>query len=299
MDTHAGGPRLRELALFAGAGGGIWASRWFLGWRTIGYVEIDSYCQRVLQARIRDGHFDDAPIWDDIKSFDGKPWHGRVDVVTAGFPCQPFSVAGQKKGKDDERNLWPDTARVIREIRPRFVFLENVLGLLAGSHGYFGSILRELAEAGHDAEWTVLGADDVGAPHRRKRLWVLAYATSEGLEGGRREPRRWAEIESERSRPIVADAVGTGLERRQGIANDNGEERATIERSGGQRVTWWDADPAEGPVESRVDRVVDRLAFRCDRLRAIGNGQTSLVAARAWHELSRRMKCESGETEKS
>lgn len=121
--------RSRELSLFSGAGGGLLGTK-LLGWRPVCYVEKDPYCQRVLQARIRDGYLDDAPIWDDINTFDGRRWRGCVDIVTAGFPCQPFSMAGRRKGDSDERNLWPDTVRVIREVGPRVVLLENVAGLL-------------------------------------------------------------------------------------------------------------------------------------------------------------------------
>ena len=168
---------MRELALFAGAGGGILGGI-LLGWTTVCAVELDDYCQRVLKQRQEDGHLPRFPIHGDVKAFDGDEWSGRVDVITAGFPCQPFSVAGKQRGEADERNLWPETIRVIREVGPRFAFLENVPGLLA--HPYFGTILGELAEAGFNAEWTVLGADDCGAPHRRKRLWILAYANEIG-----------------------------------------------------------------------------------------------------------------------
>lgn len=172
MDLPSG---LREISLFSGAGGGLLASH-RLGWRTVCYVEKDSYCQQVIQARIRDGYLDDAPLWDDCATFDGIPWRGRCDVVSAGFPCQPFSVAGSGRAADDERNGWPATIRILREVGPRYAFLENVPGLLAPSHGYFGEILRDLAEAGYDARWQVLSAADVGAPHLRKRLWIVAHA---------------------------------------------------------------------------------------------------------------------------
>lgn len=171
---------MNELALFAGAGGGLLASRWLLNWRTVCAVEIDPYRQAVLLARQADGLLDPFPIWPDVRDFDGRPWRGIVDVVTAGFPCQPFSVAGRRRGADDERNRWPDTIRVLREVRPRFALLENVPGLLA--HEYVRTIFGDLAEAGFDAEWCVLGADDVGAPHRRKRLWILAHARRAGNE---------------------------------------------------------------------------------------------------------------------
>lgn len=167
---------MNELSLFSGAGGGLLGSK-LLGWRTVGYVEFEDYCQRVIAQRIEDGLLDEAPIFSDVLAFVSEGYaegyQGLVDVVTAGFPCTPFSVAGKRAGADDPRNMWPATIAVIRQVRPRFAFLENVPGLI--SSGYFDTILGDLAEAGYDAEWCVLGADDVGAPHRRKRLWILAH----------------------------------------------------------------------------------------------------------------------------
>jgi len=184
-----------ELSLFTGAGGGLLGSR-LLGWRTIGYVEKEPFCQKVIAQRIRDGFCDPAPIFSDVRAFIdhgyAASYSGMVDVVSAGFPCQPFSVAGKRRGGGDDRNMWPATKEVIRIIHPQYVFLENVPGLLGASNcdlgewdmdnspkdnlRYFGTILADLAEIGFDARWTVLGADDVGAPHRRKRLWVMAYS---------------------------------------------------------------------------------------------------------------------------
>ncbi len=161
--------------MFAGAGGGLLGTKYFLGWETIGYVEIDEYCCEVLQERISNGLLDPAPIFRDIRDFIGygfaKEYRGITDVITAGFPCQPFSVAGKAKGQEDERNLWPETIECIRIIRPRYALLENVPGLLADE--YIRRIYGDLAEAGYDARWCVLGADDVGAPHRRKRWWLI------------------------------------------------------------------------------------------------------------------------------
>ena len=166
---------MNELSLFSGAGGGLLGTK-LLGWRSVGYVENNTYCQQILAQRIEDGFLDEAPIFGDIDDFiesgAAKKYKGYVDVVTAGFPCQPFSVAGKKKGQDDERNKWPQTIQCIRDVGCRYALLENVPGLL--NSGYFPEILRSLAEAGFDARGTVLGADDVGAPHRRKRLWILA-----------------------------------------------------------------------------------------------------------------------------
>ena len=171
---------MKELSLFSGAGGGLLATKHLLGWETIGYVEIDEYCQAVLAQRIEDGYLDPAPIFGDIEQFiqEGyaEAYQGMVDVITAGFPCQPFSIAGERKGEGDKRNQWPNTIECLRIIRPKYAFLENVPGLL--SSGYAGQIFGDLAEAGYNARWCVLGADDVGAPHQRKRLWIVAYAST-------------------------------------------------------------------------------------------------------------------------
>jgi DNA (cytosine-5)-methyltransferase 1 len=147
---------------------------------TVAYIEWDRYCQRVIQARIGDGLLDDAPIWDDIKSFDGTQYRGLVDLVTAGFPCQPHSNAGLRKGADDDRNLWPDTLRIIREVAPRTgVLLENVPGILVGSPPYGGTVVGQLAEVGYDAEWRIISAADAGAPHLRNRWWLLAHPNAD------------------------------------------------------------------------------------------------------------------------
>jgi DNA (cytosine-5)-methyltransferase 1 len=201
--------------LFTGAGGGLLGSH-LLGWRPVGYVEIDEYCQRIIAQRITDGLLPEAPIFCDIKTFNGQgyaaSYKGVVDVITAGFLCQPFSVAGKRDGEHDARNLWPATVQTLRTIRPRHAYLENVPGLLSAGQRltliiiqkvrqldifgaadcesgagrivrhvlevaglrYFGRVLGDLAESGYDAKRGVLGADDVGANHKRKRLWIWA-----------------------------------------------------------------------------------------------------------------------------
>ena len=158
---------VNELALFAGIGGGLLGSR-LLGWRTICAVELDAYCREVLLRRQRDGVLDLCPIWGDVRTFDGRPWRGLVDIVTAGFPCQAFSHAGKQRGADDERNLWPETIRVVREVEPEWCLLENVPALI--SAGYLATVLGDLAASGFDAEWDLFSAAGVGAPHLRKRL---------------------------------------------------------------------------------------------------------------------------------
>lgn len=255
---------MNELALFAGAGGGLLATQHLLGHRTVCYVEIDAYCIEVLKARIRDGLLDDAPIWDDARTFDGRPWRGCVDLVTAGFPCQPFSVAGRRRGADDERNMWPETIRIIREVGPGWCLLENVPGLLA--HEYYGTILGDLAESGFDVRWKVLSAAEVGAPHRRDRLWIVAHASS----------NRW--LARDRRGTAGTSHVGYASGPPTDVHTTEGRPRDTV----GESSSWWDVEPVD------VDRVVDGVAHRVDRLRALGNGQVPLVAATAWRLLSGR-----------
>ena len=168
------GRQLHELALFAGGGGGVLGTK-LLEWRTVCYVEWEREAAGMLKARIKDGILDDSPIWSDAQTFEGRPWQGLVDVVTGGFPCQPFSTAGKRLGKDDPRNMWPATVRIIREVKPRWCLLENVPGII---DTYLGTILGDLAQAGYDAWWGVLSASAVGAPHLRERIWIVAHARS-------------------------------------------------------------------------------------------------------------------------
>ena len=177
------------LSLFTGAGGGDLAMQHLLGFRCRGYVEYEPYCQEVIKQRIADGVLDAAPIFGDIRAFVSEgyaeSYQGMVDLITGGFPCQPFSVAGKRRGEDDPRNMWPQTIEAIRIVRPRYCFLENVPGLLVS--GYFGTVLKDLHQARYDARWITLGADDVGAPHRRKRLWIMAESNMHGYSRPKRD----------------------------------------------------------------------------------------------------------------
>jgi len=162
---------MNELALFAGAGGGILGGH-LLGWRTVCAVEWEPYPASVLCARQNDGLLPPFPIWDDVQTFDGKPWRGIVDVVSGGFPCQDISAAGKGAGIDGERSgMWGEMARIIHEVRPRYVFVEN--SPMLTSRG-LGRVLGDLASMGFDARWGVLGAADVGANHQRDRIWIVA-----------------------------------------------------------------------------------------------------------------------------
>jgi len=311
---------VNELALFAGAGGGLLGTH-LLGWRPVCAVEIEPYCREILLRRQRDGVLPVFPIWDDVRTFDGRPWRGKVDVVTGGFPCQPFSVAGKGLGIDDPRNMWPDTIRVIREVGPRFCLLENVPGLLA--HAYFGTIVGQLSEAGYRVRWDVVSAAETGAPHRRDRLWILADAEAgRGVGGAVHDGNLTPTLEGGPTGGPIAGGAGSSDVADADTAGPQGRECGSVRERAGQRASgpggaWWDADPADvgdsaklgsqrpeyerighhlgalsgNPdrwgLESGLGRVAHGVAHRVDRLRAIGNGQVPAVVVRAWEELTR------------
>ena len=305
---------MNELALFAGAGGGILGGK-LLGWRTVCAVEFDPYARDVLVARQNDGSLEPFPIWDDVRTFDGKPWRGRVGVVSGGFPCQDISCAGTGAGLEGARSgLWREMARIVDEVRPRYVFVEN--SPMLTSRG-LGVVLGDLAELGFDARWGVLGADDAGAPHRRKRIWIVAHADHDGPSrhdgdcGGqgrhaaptgeacraRSAVLRHPDSDREPALPVdaevagvpgdVADAACGRRNRReaarepelpsqaeQGLFDGDGSTRGT-----GRYVGWWIAEPDVG-------RVAARMASGVDRLRCIGNGQVPACVALAWRTLT-------------
>ena len=170
------------LSLYSGIAGLELGISHVIPTRTVAYCEREVSCIRLLIKRAEEGLLDSAPIYSDVSTFpDSFP--EPVDIITAGCPCQPWSWANTSgvRGESDERNGWPDTIRIIREIRPSLVFLENVPNIL--NHGYFGTILGELAQTGYDAEWNCFTGADIGAPQIRKRLFILAYPDEERLEG--------------------------------------------------------------------------------------------------------------------
>lgn len=246
---------MRELSLFTGAGGGLLGTH-LLGWEPVGYVEWNEYCQQVIAARIRDGYLPVAPIFTDVREFvqsgAAREYRGIADVVTAGFPCQPFSIAGRQLGANDDRNMWPATIEVIRDVQPRSVLLENVRGLV--SCGYVGTVISGLAELGYVGQWGVLGADNSGACHERKRLWIVAHA----------------------DKARFPDIFGCSQVR-----------KVTRNRSsrGGR---WWHADPSEsrGQTQPAMGRVANGLAYGVDRLESLGNGQVPAVVRSAWELIA-------------
>lgn len=312
---------MRELHLFAGAGGGILAGL-SLGHTPVCAVEWEPYAQAVLVARQNDGTFPPFPIWDDVQNFDGKPWRGIVDVVCGGFPCQDISVAGNGAGIDGERSgMWGHMARIIGEVRPRYVLVENSPALVTRG---LGRVLGDLAAMGFDARWGVLGAASLGALHKRERIWIVANAKLRGVQERRRACNPLSNAEQPcgvsgdepqssqlKTREILADANGMRqlqpqgcLSNQRGRLGDSSENmahshslqglesesqprehrRQTGLLSGERGFPAWPADPADAP-ESGLVRVVDGMAHRSHRIKAIGNGQVPRVAAAAFAML--------------
>ena len=242
---------MNELALFAGAGGGILGGK-LLGWRTVCAVEWDSYAASVLVARQNDGILEPFPVWDDVRTFDGKPWQGLVDVVSGGFPCQDLSTQAAVHhgidGLDGERSgLWTEFARILGEVRPSYALIENspILALRG-----LDRVLCDLAKMGYDASWGCIGADSAGLDHKRERIWIVAHRAGDGLEG-----RNDGDAEGSRR---LTDGPVAGLRQDQVRIN-------------------LPAPDAFGAANG--------LAARMDRTRCVGNGQVPAVAALAWETL--------------
>jgi DNA (cytosine-5)-methyltransferase 1 len=309
---------LHELALFAGAGGGILGGH-LLGWRTVCAVEWEQYPASVLCARQNDGILPPFPIWDDVQTFDGKPWRGIVDVVSGGFPCQDISSAGKGAGIDGERSsMWKHMARIIGEVRPQYVFVENSPMLTTRG---LGVVLADLSKMGFDAKWGVVSAADVGANHQRERIWIRAEQRnffSHTKHNG--DGRRQQQSESLEEKDVVnTQSCGGGRitgefqaqneqqttkrQERRFWQSDNASEMAYTSstrlqrlwdtRSNGesiskQRFSWGGFDSGSNSwweVEPNISRVANGVAARVDRLKAIGNGQVPLCAATAWELL--------------
>ncbi len=301
---------MNELALFAGAGGGVLAS-YLLGCRTVCAVERDAYAAQVLAQRQNDGILEAFPIWSDITSFDGKPWRGIVDVISGGFPCQDISSAGKGAGIEGERSgLWSEMARIIGEVRPRYVFVENSPMLV--SRG-LTRVVSDLAKMGYDAQWARFSASNFGAPHIRDRIWIVGYSRSERFNTGRENngqyDRSFTSSTNKYSRTL-ANSQSIGWEQ-AGESEQSSKERFSrccresanpdcfneqrfitcffdqegrkeqgkrSSRSSCNELTWWEVEPELG-------RVADGVANRVDRLKAIGNGQVPVVARSAYEYL--------------
>ena len=219
---------MNELALFSGGGGGVLGGN-LLGWHTKCAVEINAYARSVLLARQRDGCLTPFPIWDNVETFAGEPWRGSIDIITGGFPCVDVSHFGSRserlgiKGK--RSGLWSQMARIVQEVGPSFVFIENTPQI---RYRGLDIVLQDLAEMGFDCAWDIFSAKEFGAPHERKRLWCLArnpdspYACKvEKVQSEDSESIRdsWWTKERESRIPRMADGVANRLDRFYVIGN--------------------------------------------------------------------------------
>lgn len=261
---------MKHLDLFAGIGGFSLAARW-MGWNTVAWVEINKYCQQVLKK-----NFPEAKGYGDIKEFNGTEYRGTTDIITGGFPCQPFSVAGKRKGKEDNRYLWPQMLRVIKEVRPSFIVGENVTGIIGMA---LEDVLASLEAEGYYTETFIIPACGVGAPHRRDRVWIVAYSD---ILGSKRWSKLcdWKNKDKEIRSNLLQQINGSGNKRiatnpdfqslEVGQLKSNGEEQQTTIGSNNR----WEIWPTQSGICGRDDGIPNRV----DRIKALGNAIVPQVA---------------------
>ena len=320
-------PAINIISVCSGAGGldlGVGNAIRLLGFepRTVAYVEREAFACAVLAERMEAGDLDVAPIWTDLASFSGRWFSGYCGMVIAGLPCQPYSVAGKKLGADDERYLWPAFFDLLQTVRPAVVFLENVTGLLR----FFEPIGQRLCAMGYEIEAGIFSAAEVGAPHRRERLFVLAH--SDGFRRDSRWQRQQGIPASADAGKPMADACGKRWGGRDHgyDAQDEGEIQAPGSRcamgdTAGEIPVWppapgdrdgWGRVVAMRPdlapaVDGKLNpRFVEWLmglpvgwteipgASRIDRLRALGNAVIPATAELAFRALWEQASWENG-----
>ncbi len=269
---------MRHGSLFSGIGGFDLASEW-MGWDNVFQVEIDDYCQKVLAK-----NFPNVKRYGDIKEFKGQL--GSVDILTGGFPCQPFSQAGKRKGKSDDRYLWPEYLRVIREIKPTYVVGENVAGLISMEDGKtLDGIFLDLEGEGYEIESFIIPACGVGAWHRRDRIWIIAYHSSIGRMD------RESNKESMDGREQAFNEITSSGESREDVSNTNGTRCKTRQRGQESRIGRWimerDAENRRyWQSEPAVGRVADGIPKRVDRLKGLGNAIVPQIAYELFKAIS-------------
>jgi len=213
---------MRHGSLFTGIGGFDLAAEW-MGWENVFQVEWDGFCQKVLAK-----NFPNVKRYGDIKEFDGTKYRGLIDIISGGFPCQPFSHAGKRKGKSDDRYLWPEMLRVIREIKPSFIVGENVGGLISMENGKtLDKILFDLGNEGYATEQFIIPACATGAWHRRDRIWIFAYSINSTDRTNRGQGREEEVIQGKyREKGLSREFSGTGEQIH--VTNSNGTRGTRI-----------------------------------------------------------------------
>jgi DNA (cytosine-5)-methyltransferase 1 len=260
---------MRHGSLFSGIGGFDLAAEW-MGWENVFQVEWDSFCQKVLT-----NNFPNVKRYGNIKEFDGTKYRGLIDIISGGFPCQPYSMAGKRKGKEDERHLWPEMLRAIREIQPNWIVGENVPGIINWSGGLvFHEVQTDLEAEGYEVFPVILPAISVNAPHKRERIWFIASSVS------RRKRELLPIIERNNAQEIGCEN-SCGFEKSfgSGITSDTEKQRLqignakplqdtthrTIERH--NSISGWEDFPTQSPICGRNDGISKRV----DRIKSLGN----------------------------
>lgn len=276
--------------------------------RPVCYLEIEAYVQALLVKEIEEGRMAPAPIWTDLKTFDASSFRGKVDGVTCGYPCQPFSAAGKRLGEKDPRHLWLKIREHINTIGARWVFAENVYGHLSLG---LPTVFSDLEEDGYRVEAGIFSAEEVGAPHQRKRVFILGYSEHDRLPGSK--IRRGSEKNCNRSQkgkktPEQPERT-SGRENLQNLSGTKlahtssgqpGEQKTGHGRegtSGGSEESLFPARPNQNQyeweplrtIESGLGRSPNGSDHRIDRLRLLGNGVVPQTAELAWKTLWRKM----------
>lgn len=269
-------------SLFSGIGGFGLAAAW-AGWTNVFNCEIDPFCRRVLKY-----HFPESEHYEDIRTTDFTIWRDRVDVLTGGFPCQPFSVAGKRKGTADDRYLWPAMLGVIRSVQPRWVVGENVYGIVNWSQGLvFEQVCTDLEAAGYEVQAYLIPAAGVGAPHLRYRTWFVAHRTDARIETVRERKNRVHAAGS------TFDADGQRCYKFQpSTQSSQAEERSRPRRHDFASVSNWEGFPTESPIcgpDDGLSAGLDGITFPAwcrESIKAYGNAIVPQVALRIFETIN-------------
>ena len=279
---------MKHIGLFEGIGG-FSLSAQLVGWETIAWCEWDAFCQTVLKY-----HFPHATPHSDIRTTDFTGYHGKIDILTGGFPCQPYSTAGKRKGTDDERHLWPEMRRAIREISPRWVVGENVGGLISWNGGLvFEQVQVDLEAEGYEVQAFVLPACGVDAPHKRDRVWFVAHSKMHNDRGSA------GEVSKTNGRQVceLLSELGCSDEAPAAAANATGSGRFQVnsESKPGlatQNIPDWRQFPTQPPLCSRNDGFSPELVgitvskHRRESIKAYGNAIVSQVALQIFKAIN-------------
>ena len=272
--------------------------------RAIAYVEIESFAIANLVAKMEEGRLVPAPVWSNLKTFPAQIFRDKVDVLTAGYPCQPFSAAGRRQGEDDPRHLWPIIREHIATIRPLQCFFENVEGHISLG---LRDVLKDLAGLGYFTTWGLFSASEVGAPHQRKRIFILAHTDSVRCNWGKlSDYASERDVEVEAQQRSQQSHIRSEAERCGGDSGENELAYTSSERlqrcGAAKNISFEESKPNDQlsprrnskairawPPEPRILRVVDGCADRVDRIRLLGNGVVPQTAAKAWSVLNGRI----------